>query len=179
MSARITKLLVLLVAIATAAAVVACVQLRDARAAAVGRADDLQRVRELVDDMARRGGGAAIATGGRSAWPSAAAGESALSRRLHDAAVAAGVGEQMTSVEPGQPARVRDGDFVETPVFVRLDNVPLRGVVTMLVRLAADNPNVSAKTIELSPPAGATNPQGAETWTADVTIVSTAYQPKR
>jgi hypothetical protein len=39
---------------------------------------------------------------------------------------------------------VRDGEFVETPVFVRLDNVPLRGRVRMLARLGRRQPECDA-----------------------------------
>ena len=178
MTARTTKLLAMLVAVSLAAAVVACVHLRDVRASAAGQAEDLRRVEQMLSEIAAHGGGGA----GGAATASAGSNDSALGRRLHAAAVAAAVVDRMTSVEPGQPARVRDSDFVETPLYVRLDGVSLRDTVSMLTSLCAANPNVGVKSIELSPPATSaipsTQPSG-EAWTADLTIVGMTYSPKR
>jgi hypothetical protein len=183
MTARTTKLLAMLVAVSLAAAVVACVHLRDVRASAAGQADDLRRVEQLLSEIAAHGGGGGGGGGaGGAATASAGSNDSALGRRLHAAAVAAAVVDRMTSVEPGQPARVRDSDFVETPLYVRLDGVSLRDTVSMLTSLCAANPNVGVKSIELSPPATSaipsTQPSG-EAWTADLTIVGMTYSPKR
>ena len=179
MTARTTKLLAMLVAVSLAAAVVACVHLRDARVAAAGQADDLRRVEQLLMEIATHGGGGAVPTA------SARSNDSALGRRLHAAAVAAGVVDRMTSVEPGQPARVRDSEFVETPLYVRLDAVSLRDTVSMLTSLCAANPTIGVKSIELSPPAApapvpaTTRPAAAEAWTADLTVIGVAYSPNR
>ena len=179
MSGRTTQLLLALVTLSLACAIVGAVRLNDARRGAIGRADDLARVRGALAEIAQKGG-RPLTSG------SIASGDPELNRRLRAAAVAAGVADQLTSIEPGQPARLRDGDFVETPVFLRLDATTLRGVVGMLSRLRADDPAITIKSIELSPPppptqlaSPAASTQPAETWTADLTVAYLAHSPKR
>jgi hypothetical protein len=173
---RTTQLLIVLVALALVCAMIGGIRLNDARRSAISRADDLQAVRDALADIARHGGGPLKS-------PSAiSSNDPELNRRLRAAAVAAGVADQLTSVEPGQPARLRDGDFVETPVFLRLDGATLRGTVGMLSRLCADDPSITVKSIELSPPQTAPAPvtaAPAETWTADLTVAYLVYSPKR
>jgi hypothetical protein len=166
---RTTQLLSVLLIVAAVAAVISLVQLREARGDALDRLEDLRLVRADLADLAhaRIGGGIS---------PSAGSSDPALTRRLRSAATAAGVADQLSSIEPGQPSRLPDTDYMETPVFVRLDAATLQSLVTMLSDLSADERAIAVRSIELSPPA---SPKPSEeTWTADLTFAYVTYSPR-
>ena len=97
-----------------------------------------------------------------------------INRHLRDAAAAAGVAEKLVSIEPGEPNQVAGTDYQEMLVFLRLESIPLRELVTFLHAHAAADAASHAKAIELSAP----RHQGAnDLWLADVTLAYTTYAP--
>jgi hypothetical protein len=88
-----------------------------------------------------------------------------INQRLREAAAAAGAGETLTSIEPGNTETV--GESTESCVFLHLEPITMRQLVTFLYQLSADHAGARAKAIELEAPAGDT--QG-DTWVADVSI---------
>jgi hypothetical protein len=172
MKSRSTMLLAALVVLTLASAIVAIVRLSDARRDALARANDLQLVRSALADIS--------ATPRGTLTSSSNGADAQINRGLRAASAAAGALDRLRSVEPGQPARVRDTDFVETPVFVRVDATTLRRIVTLLARLSADDRTIAITSIELSPPATETpSPASEELWTADLTLGYLAYSPRQ
>jgi hypothetical protein len=107
-----------------------------------------------------------------------------LNLRLHAAAAAAEIPDP-ASIEPGTPTRVPDSDYEDLPVFVRLDALTLKQLVTFLHDLARNDASCRAKMIELSAPEGSSaavpatqNSNSPETWSADVTLAYRIYSPR-
>ena len=75
-----------------------------------------------------------------------------LNRRLSAAAVAAGISGELASIEPGQPTRVRQTDYTETPVYLRLSAVTLRQLLTFLTDLLHPRRRDAAKGHRAGPP---------------------------
>jgi hypothetical protein len=98
-----------------------------------------------------------------------------INRHLRDAATATGVAEKLVSIEPGEPNHVAGTDYQEMLVFLRLESVPLRQLVTFLHAHAAADAAAHAKTIELSTPR--TRGGVDDVWVADVTLAYTSYAP--
>ena len=173
MSARTTHLLLIAGVLALAVAIIAIVRMTEARAAAAARQHELERARVVLADLARAPSGA-LASAPTSNDPQ-------ITRRLRAAAASAGVAEAFSSVEPGQPTRLRDTDFVETPVFIRIDPATLRQLATMLTNLCAGDRSIQVKSIELGPPpaANAAAASVEETWTADLTVNYLIHSPRR
>jgi hypothetical protein len=141
--------------------------------AAIRSAADLATCRQQLADLAK--------WRGRSNAASTRPDDPALNRSLRSAATIAGVGDELLSIEPGQPSPLRDSDFSETPVYLRMRGLTLRQLVTFLHQLSESNTNVRAKSIELSPPEGQPTPTpagDAEQWTGDVTLAYLAYTPR-
>jgi len=112
-----------------------------------------------------------------------------LNRRLRDAAVAAGVPDELVSIEPGPPHRVGITDYNETIIALRLNVVTLRQLTVFLYSLSAKDPNMRSKLISLSLPGGANQfgpvPSTApattgpsETWTADISLAYLSLAPR-
>ena len=97
------------------------------------------------------------------------------SRHLRDAAAAAGVAEKLVSIEPGEPNQVAGTDYQETLVFLRLEPLPLRQLVTFLHEHAAADAASRTKAIELST---APTPGVDQLWLADVTLAYIRYAPQ-
>lgn len=103
----------------------------------------------------------------------------ALNRRLTAAAVAAGISGELASIEPGQPIRLRDTDYSETPVYLRLNAVTLRQVANFLTDLSSHDAAVRAKTIELAIPSAPPQPPSTvERWTTDIALAYQTYSPR-
>lgn len=178
-SNRSTQLLLLLLVLSMACAGVGMSRLSSARDAALARTGELQSVRADLADLARSHAGPMSSAPANSEDPE-------LNRRLRAAAAAAGIAEQLSSIEPGQPTRDRNADYLETPVFVRLNAATLRETVMMLSRLTASDRAMQIKAIELAPPppaqdSSATNAPTtapAERWTADLTVSYLIYSPR-
>ena len=101
-----------------------------------------------------------------------------LNRRLHEAAIQAGMPEELASIDPGQPRQIRDTEYSETLVFLRLSSVTLRQLVTFLHWLSAHDPGVRTKSIELGSTGSAPTEPANETWTADVSLAYLSYSPR-
>lgn len=168
---RRTPLLIALVVAAGLAAAVAFSWLQKQRSAAEAAGRDLARCRADLADLAR--------------WNAAGSGDvpltadsPELNRRLHDAAAEAGVPDELASIDPGQPRPVRDTDYAETLVFLRLNSVTLRQLVTFLHNLSAHDAGVRTRSIELGAPAGQGPDGGGDAWAADVTLAYLSYAPR-
>jgi len=170
---QITNLLVLLVLCGAGLAVFALLRLGSARDEADRSQRDLAVCRADLADVAHWRAGRTTAAPVNSADPE-------LNRRLSAAAVAAGISGELASIEPGQPARVRQTDYTETPVYLRLNAVTLRQLLTFLTDLSAHDAAMRPKAIELAPPAAppANQPPAPELWTTDVTLAYLTYAPR-
>lgn len=172
--AQVSALLALLLLCAGILAVFALMRLTSAQENAAQSASDLAVCRadmaDLVKWQAHR----------TTAAPLSAA-DPELNRRLSAASVAAGISGALASIEPGQPGRVRDTDYTETPVYVRLDAVTLRQLLVFLSSLTVSDTAVRPKSIELATPATpAGNTAGSgELWTTDLTLAYLTYAPRR
>jgi hypothetical protein len=172
--AKVTALLVLLLLCAAALVIFAMLRLSGARDDAARSAGDLAICRADLADLARW-------RARRTTAAPLSAADPELNRRLSAASVAAGISGELASIEPGQPNRVRDSDYTETPVYVRLEAVTLRQLVTFLGALTASDAAVRPKSIELAtpaaPPSGSASAAG-ELWTTDLTLAYLTYAPR-
>ena len=98
-----------------------------------------------------------------------------INRHLRNAAAAAGVAERLVSIEPGEPNQVPGTDYQEMLVFLRLEPIPLRQLVTFLHEHAAADAAARTKAIELS---SAQNQGAEDLWLIDVTLAYTSYAPQ-
>ena len=113
--------------------------------------------------------------GGSGAGDTMGVTDTQTSRHLRDAAAAAGVAEKLVSIEPGEPNQVAGTDYQETLVFLRLEPLPLRQLVTFLHEHAAADAASRTKAIELST---APTPGVDQLWLADVTLAYVRYAPQ-
>jgi len=170
--AQTTALLIALLVVGAAASLWAFVRLQGAREAATAASRDLVECRADLADLAKW-------QGGRTTIAPLDAKDPELNRRLSAAAVAAGISGELASIEPGQPARVKDTDYTETPVFLRFGAVTLRELAGFLSDLSAGDAAVRTKTIELSVPApDAAGHRPGELWTSDVALGYLTYAPR-
>jgi hypothetical protein len=173
-----TKLLALVALAAAVLAAFAYGWQDNRRVAAEGAQRDLAITAQDLADLARWNAGAGTDA-------TLTADDPELNRRLRTAAVAAGVPDQLSSIDPGQPRQIPQSDYSETLVFLRLNSVTLRQLVTFLHGLSAADSSVRTKSLELAPPAAGVQPvAGGETgapddqWTADVTLAYLTYSPR-
>lgn len=172
---RRTTILAMLLVAAAVAALAAYVRLESARTGAVAAERDLIASRGDLADLARWG----TARGGDSRT-SASPDDPDLNRRLRSAAAIAGIADQLTSIEPGQPARLRETAYSETPVYLRLTAVSLRQAIVFLHHLSSADAGIRARTIELAAPeeSSGPGPVANERWTGDITLGSLTYEPR-
>ena len=162
-SARSTRLLAALLVVAALCCVAAFARLSRSARAANDAAGAFAQSQGKLKQLASR--------------PVLGAGDHAnanaqINRHLRDAAAAAGVADRLVSIEPGEPNQVAGTDYQEMLVFLRLESIPLRQLVTFLHAHAAAEAASHAKTIELSTP----RHQGSDdVWLADVTLAYTSY----
>jgi hypothetical protein len=164
-----TNLLILLVALSIVACLIAAGRLARAHDAAASSSADLSESRALLADLAASKTGAS---------PSPAAPTAPeVNQRLKTAAAAAGIVGKIRSIEPGQPNRLPNADYMETPVFVRTEPLTLRQLATFLLSLAQNDASCRAKMIELAVPQSPDGGAAAakDVWTADVTLAYTSY----
>ena len=158
---RRTNLLALLVVVAGVCAVVAFFHLQDARAAALASENELVKGRAALEELTSGNSGQRIAT----ATPS----EQQLDQLINAAATESNT--KISSIEPGPADPQASSGYVETAVFLRLDALSMRQLVTFLHALSQRDAAVRAKSIELSPPAAqAAEATAPDAWAADVTI---------
>lgn len=171
--ARLTALLAALLLVSMVAAGWSFARLQSARDGAVAAGRDLVECRADLADLAKW---RAV----RSTAAPLSAQDPELNRRLSAAAVAAGVSGELASIEPGQPARVKDSDYTDTPVFLRFGAVTLKELAGFLTDLSAGDAAVRARSIELSVPAAdvTTGGRAGERWTCDVALGYLTYAPR-
>jgi hypothetical protein len=153
-----TNLLAALVIVASVCAAVGYARLQTARAGALSAQRDLIECRDDLDALSSAGATRAVAA--------AAPDQSQLDRLLNQAASEAGT--KLSGIEPGMTDREGNGDVVETSVFVRLDALTLRQLVTFLHSLSQYDSAARAKLIELATPQA--QESSSDAWAADVTI---------
>jgi hypothetical protein len=169
MKASRTRVLILLVLAGAIAAIAGYARMAGAREAAALAGEDLEACRRYI-------GGIAGVTQGAAGRRALVGGPDsvALNARLREAAAAAGVADRLLSVEPGVATRLRDTDYKELQVFLRLEPVTLRQLTTFLHALSVKDADSRTKTIELSVPQ-----RGAgEQWTADVAVGYLIFSPR-
>jgi len=177
---QLTKLLLLLVLAAGAASALAYSRLATARDRAALREHDLAICTTDLSAIASASGQGIVVRPGVD--------DPELNRRLRAAATIAGVRNELASIDPGPARQVRDTDYDETVVYLRLDNVTLRQLVTFLHQLSSRDKALRTKSLQLAPPAptGIARTQGATTslkqesgelWSADVTLAFLSYSP--
>lgn len=181
-AARRTALLSLLAIAGVATACVAYSRLENQRQNAVAAQHEMTACLADLKDLS------IWQTGGAQPAAPADANDPELNRRLHTAASVAQIPDQLVSIDPGQPRRVRDTDYTETFVGLRLNRVTMRQLVSFLHYLSAHDASVRARSIELAPP-GAAESAGAplqaaskgpaEYWTADVMLAYLSYAPRK
>lgn len=169
---RLTMLLSLLLLLAGASAILTFMRLENAHEGASAAQRDLAVCRidlaELAQWQSTRTTGAPVNSS-----------DPALNRRLTSAALTAGISGELASIEPGQPLRLRETDYTETPVYLRLNAVTLRQVGNFLTDLSSHDAAVRAKTIELTPPqAPPQTPSASERWTTDIGLAYQTYSPR-
>jgi hypothetical protein len=168
-----TTLLALLVICGGILAGFALLRMENAQADALRTEHDLAVCRADLSDLARW-------RAGRTTGAPLSSSDPELNRRLSAAAVAAGIPGELASIEPGQPGRVRETDYTQTPVYLRLNAVTLRQLITFLRELTARDAAVRTRGIELAPPAAPPSGGAAqdELWTTDVTLSYLTYAPR-
>jgi len=171
-----TRLLVLLLIAAAAVMGVAYARLGTARDRAALRQGDLTLCMADLTEMTSGAGPGIVVRAGVE--------DPELNRRLRAAATIAGVPNELVSIDPGPARQVRDTDYDETVVFLRLDNVTLRQLVTFLHQLSDKDKALRTKMLQLAPSAqtGIVRPivaPGGELWTADVTLAYLSFSPHK
>ena len=165
-----TKFLVVLLIAAGLAAIFGFSWEDKRREAAAASVQDLATCRQKIADLVKW-------DVGPSSDAPLTADNPELNRRLHTAAVDAGVPDALASIDPGQPHQLKDTDYDETLVFLRLNGVTLRQLVTFLHQLSARDASIRTKSVELGIPAGQSPDSSGDTWTADVTLAFLTYAP--
>ena len=178
---RRTILLAMLVAAAAIACAAAWLWMSEQREAAAVAATDLAVARRDMDYIARM----RLAPGNTVAVAQSLD-SSEISRRIREAARTAGV-DDPSSLEPSPAARVGTTDYTETPVYLALEPLTLKQLVTFLHHLCRIDPGARVKQIELSPPEGQAAGAGAvvvqdgpeDIWTAGVAVGYLTYSPRK
>ena len=157
-----TSLLIALLIVASLTAFLAMSHLHTARDRAEASAQDLATCRQSLADLRNAG----------TVTPSASSTNSLDNNQsLRDAAVASNAAGKLGSIQPGQPARIEGTDYLETPVFLRLDPMPLKQLVTFLHESSTRDPRARCRSIELSAA------EGSDAWSADITMGYLGYSP--
>jgi hypothetical protein len=170
-TARTTRLLAVLLVIAALCCAAAFARLNRSSNGAADAARAFAQSQVQLKQLSGRAvaGGQAGGAGGGAADPN-----SQINRHLRDAAATAGVAEKLVSIEPGEPNQIAGTNYQEMLVFLRVERVPLRQLVTFLHEHALADAASRTKEIELS----MSREQAAdELWMADVTLSYTSYAP--
>ena len=207
MAQRRTQLLALLLILGLVACALAYGRMDKRRADAATAAADLAACRR--DLAALSAAGFSPARAAPLAGGDGGNGESAdpeLHRRIRQAATVAGVPDRLVGIEPGEPRQLPNSDYAETLVFLRLEALTLRQLLTFLHHLAladeaggfrtsqvelalpgdgspggGDREAIGATAADATPNAASAAKgaeAGAEAWSADVTIAYTVYKPR-
>jgi hypothetical protein len=161
-----TSLLSALLIAAIATAWVALVEFQTARDRADVSASSLEACRAELSDLRSAGASRIPAI-------SAPGGPNQVGQILREAAASAGAAERLTSIEPGQTARLEGTDYQETPVFLRLESLTMKQLVTFLHQASTRDTRAHCRSIELSPA------PPTDAWSADVTIGYLSFSPRK
>jgi hypothetical protein len=175
---RTTRLLVALLVVAALCCAAALARLNRLSRGADDAAHAFAQSQAQLKQLSGRSfnGQSGVGGGGGGTLGSATDPNSQINRRLRDAATAAGVADKLVSIEPGEPNQVAGTDYQEMLVFLRLEPLPLRQLVTFLHAHAAADVAARTKAIELS----MSRDRGVdEIWLADITLAYTSYAPPR
>jgi len=167
MKNRATFILVLILLASLLAAALAFAQMNHHRATAQKQQSDLGESLRLLSDLASNKSPARLIATRLDG--------SDLNRRIRDAATAAAISQNLSSVEPNRPVRLRDSDYNELMVFLRFENVSVRQLSTFMHRLSTVDPACRIKSIELDSPA---DPADTINWTSDLTLAYLTYSPR-
>jgi hypothetical protein len=142
--------------------------MRDQRAAAETARKDYLRCRDMADDLKALG-----PSRDRPADRTKAAGE--IQGAVERQAKAAGITlDAVIDVSPLPPQRLGDTLYKEQPTTVRLENVSLKNLVTLVHRLADRDNSLYPKSIQIRAP----QQQGAEErWTTEIILTYLIYDP--
>jgi hypothetical protein len=164
---RSTFILMLLVLASAVAAAITFAKMQHNRAAAEKQQSDLNESLRLLSDLeSSKSPARLIAT---------RLDGSDLNRRIRDAATAAGISQNLSTVEPNRPVRLRESDYNELMVFLRFENISVRQLATFMHRLSTVDPACRIKSIELdSPP----DPADNTNWISDLTLAYLTYSPR-
>jgi hypothetical protein len=160
-----TSLLIALLLAAGITAALAAARLQNARQRAQFASQDLALSRRYLADLR-----ATHSQPSDNTTRSTSAGS--INQLLRDAALQASASSSLTSIEPGQPARIEGTDYDETPIFLRLEASPMKQLVTFLHTASARDPRARCRSIELSAA------DGSDAWSADVTLGYLSYSPR-
>jgi len=107
--------------------------------------------------------------------------EQALAEAIEKSAAAAGVArEQVARVEPQQPRRSGDSDYLEHATVVQLDGITLGQLAGALAALRSTSglEQLRVSTLRIAAPYQAAASQGAEPWNVELTLSYFVYSPK-
>lgn len=176
-SSQWTRLLIALIVAAGALATLGFGRLQSQRRQALNSEADLQA---CLADLAAMSPGVE-----RSALSPQGEVDPELNRRLRSAADAAGLADQLASIDPLPPRPLRDTEYDEMLVVLHLNAATVKQVVTFLHQLSATDRAMRTKMIEMATPetAGASGPPATqpapdELWTTDVTLAYLSFAPR-
>jgi hypothetical protein len=108
--------------------------------------------------------------------------EQALAESIEKSAAAANVPqEKLARIEPQQPRRSGDSDYLEHATVVQLDGVTLAQLATTLTALRASgagHEQLRVSTLRIAAPYQTAESQGEEPWNVELTLSYFVYSPK-
>jgi hypothetical protein len=178
-----TRIVLILLIVATLTTAMAMAHLSSAKRQAADSARDLSLTRQYLADIRSSlatnthpivGATPASQLPANNPAPTATQlqGGEAFFYSFRQAAVATAASGKLTSIEPGQPARIEGTDYQETPIFLRLEAMPMKQLVSFLYESCARDAKARCRSIELSAAPASYN------WSADVTISYLSYSPR-
>lgn len=106
----------------------------------------------------------------------------ALAEAVEKSAATAGVAqERVARIEPQQPRRAGDTDYLEHATVVALDGVTLRQLAELLKSLRASGPGLDqlrVSNLRISAPYQVRDEGSTETWNLELTLTYFVYSPK-
>jgi hypothetical protein len=108
--------------------------------------------------------------------------EQSLAEAIEKSAAAAGVSrEKVARVEPQQPRRAGESDYLEHATVVQLDGVTLAQLANTLTTLRSSGAGLEqlrVSALRISAPYQAAASQGPEPWNVELTLSYFVYSPK-
>ncbi len=86
---------------------------------------------------------------------------------------------RIVRIDPGDPRRLAESDYLEQGTDIELREVPLKQVVEFTIVLGNSGPGLGVSTLSLRVPPGAdATPQNQELWNVQLLLTSRSYDPK-